>query len=78
MQGTSNVNVCLPIQIQEFVDEVAAVGKPFLTVVQSFGGGEAWERAPTPQVCVTVNTHTHAQTPAHTSLSVGGACDGVH
>lgn len=35
--------------IQSAVDEVAAVGKPFLTVVQSFGGGEAWERAPTPQ-----------------------------
>ena len=66
MRGTSNVNVCLPIQIQGFVDEVAAVGKPFLTVVQSFGGGEAWERAPTPQVCVTVNTHAHTHTHTHT------------
>ena len=71
-----------PIQIQKLVDEVAAVGKPFLTVIQSFGGGERHTRTPTPQVCVIVlptSTHTLAYTASHTCLPrlAGGACDGV-
>ena len=58
-----------PIQIQKLVDEVAAVGKPFLTVIQSFGGGERHTRTPTPQVCIIVlptSTHTHSHTHSHT------------
>ena len=30
--------------------QLVATGKPFFIVVQAFGGGELWERNPTPAV----------------------------
>ena len=40
------------------LDSVAAVGKPFALVSQAFGGGENWERAPTPGVSWNLGWYT--------------------